>query len=88
VHQFFIATSLQVLLPAIQTIFFFGAAKIKSHLFRPQPQNFHNAEITGYTVFQNAKSKTNIFLDNFQFQRISNLSPLRIKFTSIFACMM
>jgi hypothetical protein len=60
-----IITSLQFLLPAIQTIFFFGAAKIKSHLFRPQPQNFHNAEITGYTVFQNAKSKTNIFLDNF-----------------------
>jgi hypothetical protein len=26
------------------------SAKIKCHLFRPKPQKFHTAEITGYTV--------------------------------------
>jgi hypothetical protein len=46
-----------LLLPVIQTIIFFGAeifntqkkksAKIKCHLFRPKPQKFHTAEITG-----------------------------------------
>ena len=61
-HQLFIVTSLQLLLPVIQTIFFFGAeifnpqkkksAKIKCPLFRPKPQKFHTAEITGYTVTQ------------------------------------
>ena len=59
-HQLFVTTSLQLLLPVIQTIFFFGveifnpqgkkSAKIKCHLFRPKPQKFHTAEITGYTV--------------------------------------
>jgi hypothetical protein len=57
---FFIVTSLMLLLPVIQTIFFFGteifnpqkkkSAKIKCLLFRPKPQKFHIAEITGYTV--------------------------------------
>ena len=60
-HQLFIVTSLQLLLPVIQTIFFFSAkifnlqgkksAKIKCLLFRPKPQIFHTAEITGYTVY-------------------------------------
>ena len=54
-----IVTSLQLLLPVIQTIFFrccdFQSAenkfaKIKCLLFRPTPQKFHTAEITGYTV--------------------------------------
>ena len=59
VHQLFIVTSLPLLLPVIQTIFF-GAeifnpqkkksAKIKCLLFRPKPQKFHTTEITGYTV--------------------------------------
>jgi hypothetical protein len=60
VHQFFlIVTSLLLLLPVIQTIFFFGAeifnpqkkksTKKKCLLFRPKPQKFHTAEITGYT---------------------------------------
>ena len=65
VHQLFIVTlricptSLQLLLPVIQT-FFFGAkifnsqkkksAKIKCLLFSPKPQKFHTAEITGYMV--------------------------------------
>jgi hypothetical protein len=61
VHQLFIATSLQLLIPVLQTIFFVGAeifnpqkkrsAKIKCHLFRSKPQKFHTAEITGYTVY-------------------------------------
>ena len=68
-HQLFIVTSLQLLLPVIQTIFFFSAkifnlqgkksAKIKCLLFRPKPQIFHTAEITGYTVYDVTE---NIFL--------------------------
>jgi hypothetical protein len=60
VHQLFIVTSLQLLLPVKQAIFFIGAkifnpqkkksAKIKCLLFRPKPQKFHTAEITGYTL--------------------------------------
>jgi hypothetical protein len=59
VHQLFVVTSLQLLLPVIQT-FFFGtkifnpqkkiSTKIKCLLFSPKPQKFHTAEITGYTV--------------------------------------
>ena len=55
-HQLFIVTSLQLL-----QHFFFGAeifnpqkkksAKIKCLLFRPKPQKFPIAEITGYTVY-------------------------------------
>jgi hypothetical protein len=49
-----IVTSLQLLIPVIQTIFFrcrdFQSAEIKSLLFRPKLQKFHSAEINGYTV--------------------------------------
>jgi len=58
-HRLFIVASLQLLLPVIQTLFFFDAeifnpkkkksAKIKCLLFRPKPQKFHTAEMTGYT---------------------------------------
>ena len=58
-HQLFIVTSLQLLLPVIRTIFrteIFNpqekkSAKIKCLLFRPKPQIFHTSEITGYTVY-------------------------------------
>jgi hypothetical protein len=60
VHQLFIVTSLQLLLPVKQAIFVFGAeifnpqkkksTKIKCLRFRLTPQKFHTAEITGYTV--------------------------------------
>jgi hypothetical protein len=52
-------SSLQLLLPVKQTIFFSDrdfqsagkkSAKIKCLLFSPKPQKFHTAEITGYTV--------------------------------------
>jgi hypothetical protein len=66
---------IQLLLPVIQTIFFFGAeifnpqkkksAKIKCLLFRPKPQKFHTAEITGYTVLHT------LFKDKLQFSSCS-----------------
>jgi hypothetical protein len=76
VYQLFIVTSLQLLLPVIQTIFFRcrdfqpskkKSAKFKYLLFSQKPQKFHTAEITGYTVFdphQNLMSTKGIILQN------------------------
>ena len=55
-HQLFIVSSLQLLLPVIQHSFSrFSiaekkSAKVKCSLFSQKSQKFHTAEITGYTV--------------------------------------
>ena len=71
-HQLFIVTSLQLLLPVKQAILFFGAeifnlqekksAKIKCLLLRQKPQKFHTAEITGYTVFSRDFTGKNVYI--------------------------